>query len=149
MVPPIKEKLGEWYENFQDNDFVILFERMKQAFEIVSTFTGIYGVITKLFKILVEDICSNIRDEILEYLAEELFSDFIGYCHIGGLYLLNKEGNSFIHCRDFGNEDTNHYICKNYNWNIFKFTFSNHDYFLKNQNIKERCLKEINLKNNK
>ena len=102
-----------------------------------------------MFKILVEDLCSNIRDEILEHLAEEIFSDFIGYCHIGGLYLLNKEENSFIHCRDFGNEETNHYICKNYNWNIFKFSFSNHNYFLKNQNINERCLKEINFKKNK
>lgn len=149
MIPPIKEKLGEWYDKFQSNAFVIIFERLKQAFELISQFNGLSALVIKLFKILVEDLISNIKDEILEYLAEELFSDFIGYCHIGGLYLLNKEENSFIHCRDFGNEETNHYICKNYNWNIFKFSFNNHNYFLKNQNMNERCLKEINFKNNK
>ena len=149
MIPPINEKLGEWYEKFQSNAFVVLFERLKQSFELVSQFNGMSVLCRKMFNILIEDLISNQRDEILEYLAEENFSDFIGYCHIGGLYLLNKEENSFIHCRDFGNEETNHYICKNYNWNNFKFSFDNHNYFLKNQNIKERCIKEINFKNNK
>ena len=146
MIPPIKEQLGEWYEKIFNNDFVALFCTFLAAFDLVTDYVSMAGVFKKLFKKLIGDFLTNLRNAVLEYLAKQLFSDFIGYCHIGGLYILNKERNSFFHCVDFGNKDTNHYICKNYNWNVFSGTFHNHDYFFMDQNIRERCLKEINLK---
>ena len=144
-IPPINEKLYELYNKITNNDFMILFGRMKQIFELVRSYINMPLLIIKIFYIFLDDLKNNLKDKILDYLVEQATEPFIGYCHIGGLYILNKEENSFIHCKNFGNEETNHYICKNFNWNVKDFSFRNNEYFLKDQKINERCIKEVQL----
>ena len=124
---------------------MILFGRIKQIFELVRSYINMPLLIIKIFYIFLDDLKNNLKDKILDYLVEQVTEPFIGYCHIGGLYILNKEENSFIHCKNFGNEETNHYICKNFNWNVMDFSFRNNEYFLKDQKINERCIKEVQL----
>lgn len=67
-----------------------------------------------------------------------------GYCHIGGLYVLNKESNKFYHCKDFYNEEINSPFCKNWVIDFGKLNYivdlkSNNNYLTQNQNINERC----------
>ena len=61
----------------------------------------------------------------------------VGYCHIGGLYLLKD--NRFYHCSDFYNEDTGHPICRNLGLDKkISFDFKYHNYL----NVKDEILRK-------
>ena len=132
MIPFIKEKTLLEYLGIQKYDFII--KSLKTTFDIYCKSKGVIEPAVKnLFNTLMDDLKSNLQDEVTEYYYKNIFKkkEFEGYCHIGGLYILNKERNTIVHCRDFGNKETGHYICKNYDMNIFNYVMKNDNYFRK------------------
>ena len=82
-------------------------------------------------------------DEILTQIADQISSLIpFGYCHIGGLYVLNEEINKFYHCKDIYNENavTSPY-CKNRDLQYGKDGDIKEEnfYFTDKQNPMERC----------
>jgi hypothetical protein len=84
-------------------------------------------------------------DQILQtivarYISEKLPYD---YCHIGGLYVMNKKSDKFYHCKDFYNEDTNSPFCKNFeitlNIDSPNAFLTNHHYLTTDQVPRKRC----------
>ena len=147
MIPFIKEKTLLEYLGIQKYDFII--KSLKTTFDIYCKSKGVIEPAVKnLFNTLMDDLKSNLQDEVMEHYYKNIFKkkEFEGYCHIGGLYILNKERNTIVHCRDFGNKETGHYICKNYDMNIFNYVMKNDNYFLENHNIVKRCKKQISFK---
>ena len=74
-----------------------------------------------------------------------------GYCHIGGLYVINEENNKFYHCKDFYNQEIKSPYCKNLGLkvgilhNIQKY-FKNHHYLMIDQKPMERCQENKNMR---
>ena len=147
MIPAIKEKKLLDLLGLAKYEFIV--KSLTKTFEIYYKSKGNPDqMFINLYSTLVDDISSNIQDEIKENYFNNIFGkkEFEAYCHIGGLYILNKERNIIVHCRDFGNEETGHYICKNYDMTIFNYERKNDNYFLDNQNMVDRCKKQINFK---
>ena len=77
---------------------------------------------------------------VARYISEKLPYD---YCHIGGLYVMNKKSDKFYHCKDFYNEDTSSPFCKNFEITIkidYPNAFlTNHHYLTTEQVPRKRC----------
>ena len=89
---------------------------------------------------------------IFDFILDWLFY-FIphGYCHIGGLYVINWSSNKFYHCKDFYNTETNSPYCNNWeihfgNVDIIPSLFDNHHYLTRRQKPMERCQENAKMK---
>ena len=82
--------------------------------------------------------------QILETIVARYISEKLpyGYCHIGGLYLMNRKSDKFYHCKDFYNEDTSSPFCNNNEISLkleqIRF-LSNHHYLTTDQVPRKRC----------
>lgn len=96
------------------------------------------------FKPVINDKISLALDACLiigERIANEI-SDFIpyGYCHIGGLYVINEKVNKIYHCKDIYNQEITSPICKNKDTSYLTLdTTLNPVYFTGTQDPFERC----------
>ena len=148
---------------FEDNQVVKLiklFKDLKDSFGEVDKYIGIYEFLGLLgvslatanpipvLAFVCEKFCSDILNHLKSYIDNSIYQQHTmmtyGYCHIGGLYVLNKESNKFYHCKDFYNEEINSPFCKNWVIDFGKLNYivdlkSNNNYLTQNQNINERC----------
>ena len=160
ILPPIK-KIEEWDSVKTINaiiDFISfvkdLIEHIKSIVELFALAAVPYAEFPALFA---EKVASNFIDDIEGFLVEmkwemikkrifEILNNLYpsGYCHIGGLYVINEENNKFYHCKDFYNEEIKSPYCKNWGikfgmlHNIPKY-FKNHNYLTNKQRPMERC----------
>lgn len=167
IFPPIKP--------FEEHDIVLKTKLILSLIELVKTFIDSYTkkkevedilkipkeeydykFARRIAKNFLDDMWGQISDKILEFLKEQTIQKIIdgipfGYCHIGGLYVLNEEKNKFFHCKDFFNDNIMSPFCKN--WEV-KFGhlhdlpkyINNHNYFTNNQRLMERCQENKNLR---
>ena len=115
-------------------------------------------VVVECLKLIFIDV---IVPKAIKKLSEEVFSFFLkrifevafpfGYCHIGGLYMIDENRKTFNHCIDFFNKKTNHYLCDNfaelndnYDQMLPDMLLNNRQYFTEKQDIVEKCNKMIN-----
>ena len=72
-------------------------------------------ILMKIIRVFNDDnfisIFSSLFD-LMDKLIKKYESSF-HYCHIGGLYMINDKEKKIYQCKDFFNEDTNHFICRN------------------------------------
>ena len=160
IFPPIKK--------FEEHDIVIKIKLIKSISDLVILSISAYSHINELNAIMkipkekydyefarrisknyLDDNWDQIKDKILGFLDKYTIQKLInkipfGYCHIGGLYVLNDEKNKFYHCKDVFNENIISPLCKN--WEV-KFGhlhdlpryFNNHNYFTSRQRPMDRC----------
>jgi len=151
MIPP-RKKIEDW-------DSV---KRIQLVMKIISYIIDFLTILVpylppkKMAAVVIKKILSAV-DKIKEFFKNEIFElikNFItekliplypyGYCHIGGLYVLNEESNKFYHCKDIYNEDIKSTICKNWGIELLKVHhipkyLSNHHYLTMDQRPMERC----------
>ena len=116
IFPPIKK--------FEEHDIVIKIKLIKSIIDLVILSKSAYSHINELNAIMkipkenydyefarrisknyLDDNWDQIKDKILGFLDKYTIQKLInkipfGYCHIGGLYVLNDEKNKFYHCKD-------------------------------------------------
>ena len=116
IFPPIKK--------FEEHDIVIKIKLIKSIIDLVILSISAYSHINELNAIMkipkenydyefarrisknyLDDNWDQIKDKILGFLDKYTIQKLInkipfGYCHIGGLYVLNDEKNKFYHCKD-------------------------------------------------
>ena len=125
-----KEKEIKILQNLKKKFYTFLYERLNyENFLIYSN----------IVKILEKEFISKIDIKI-----------GFGYCHIGGLYVLNN--NKFYQCSDFYNEETGHPICNNEYKNIIKkngnleYILKNHGYLNIGEDLLSKCQKRKKFK---
>ena len=111
-------------------------------------------LLEKILEILlekIEDELENLKDELKKIIIDnilDLFSEVLahGYCHIGGLYILDNESQKFYHCKDFYNEEISSPFCRNWEIEFGKLhtiwipnMIKNHHYLTTEQIPRERC----------
>ena len=70
------------------------------------------------------------------------------YSHIGGLYMIDDDKRKIFNCEDFYNENTKHFICKNFGLNLLEFgnLLNNHGYMSLGQSLMSNCQKNKRMK---
>ena len=157
IVPPVK-KIEEWKS-------VKTVKRIMEVISFIIDFLSIVAAILpenlvavviakKVLAVLekIKDVYDVIVYALKKLIPEQLILNYpSGYCHIGGLYVLNEESNKFYHCKDFYNEDIRSPYCKNWGINILnlhkipKF-LNNHHYLTLQQRPMERCQESKNIR---
>ena len=158
MIPP-RKKIEDW-ESVKKIKFV-----MKVISFIIDVLTvivpylpakGIAVVVAKKILSLADKINTFFDSEIFQIIKhlinEKLIPNYpYGYCHIGGLYVLNEESNKFYHCKDIYNEDIKSPYCKSWGiafgkvHNIPQY-LNNHHYLTMNQRPMERCQEDKDIR---
>jgi hypothetical protein len=110
---------------------------------------GVAVVAIKKILSAVDKINDFFDNEVFELIKNLITEKLIplypsGYCHIGGLYVLNEESNKFYHCKDIYNEDIKSPYCKNWGIELLKVHnipkyIKNHHYLTMDQRPMERC----------
>ena len=155
MLPPIKK--------FEDNEVIKILKLFKDLKDVKGDADNaidiyqLFGLISEsvetgnwelaalfILKKFATDILSSFAGFIDDSIYERFRMITYGYCHIGGLYVINGDSNKFYHCKDFYNEEINSPYCKNWEidfgkLNHFEDFHKNNNYFTKKQSIKERC----------
>ena len=157
MMPPINKQ-----DDVEVNEMYKTIENIYNIFtlkDVPGTFTDMLGIIKlggfDLKNDFVKDFLKgNLKGDLIGVLFEIIdvfydkiatqFSNLIpyGYCHIGGLYVLNEDSNKFYHCKDVYNEEITSPYCKNRD-----IQYGHYDnlvkernfYFTDRQNPMERC----------
>ena len=162
MIPPIK-KIEEWdsvktIKHIKDIIFAIkdLVEAIQDFAEVIALSQlpiaefpiAVFKKVGEIFK---DNVIDNLKDTVFDAIMEKLVQKLIemypsGYCHIGGLYVLNEDSNKFYHCKDFYNEEIKSPYCKNWGMKLGKIHkipkyMDNHNYFSSDQEINQRCQK--------
>ena len=124
----ISKDIRNFYDNFKlskniGNKIGIFFELLFKIFSnlIQFTFYFVFGILLKL----------------------NIFPFPSGYCHIGGLYLLIDD--KFYQCNDFYNQQTNHPICDNWEFETIydlKNILDNHSYLRLGESLIGKCQKD-------
>ena len=116
MFPPIK--------NIKESDTIHLLNFLRHLSDLKSNFQNLITCVNLMEDAIIINgeflvmcvgmVVDYIKDLLFESLLEAL-SKIIpyGYCHIGGLYVINKDSNRFYHCKDIFNEDVDSPYCKN------------------------------------
>ena len=160
MIPPIK-KIEEWNS----------VKTIKGVMDFISSIKDLIGTIKDLVEFisllslnvaafplaLAKKVFSKLKDDIEGWLKDkifDLFNEYIikkltamypsGYCHIGGLYVINEENNKFYHCVNFYNKESKSPYCKNWGIQFGKLHdipkyLKNHNYLTNQQRPMERC----------
>jgi len=151
MIPP-RKKIEEW-ESVKMIKFVMDIISFVISLIVAAKpflpekLLAVAGVQKALY--ITEKIDSFFKSETLGYIKDLILDKIIakypyGYCHIGGLYVLNEESNKFYHCKDIYNQDIKSPYCQN--WGIkfgkvhkIKQYLNNHHYLTMHQRPMERC----------
>ena len=144
MFPPIK--------NIKESDIIHWLGFLRNIWDLKGSFQDLINFVKLaqtaspigLMKVCLELLWGYVKSLLFDAVLDGL-SKIIpyGYCHIGGLYVINEESNRFYHCKDIFNEEIDSPYCRNREAmarmlllpNILK----NNNYLTKSQKILERC----------
>ena len=158
MIPP-RKKIEDW-------DSVKRIKFVMQIFSYIIDFLtllvpylppkGVAVVAIKKILSAVDKINDFFDNEVFELIKNLITEKLIplypsGYCHIGGLYVLNEESNKFYHCKDIYNEDIKSPYCQNWGIKLLKVHhipkyINNHHYLTMDQRPMERCQESKNIR---
>ena len=150
MIPP-RKKISEW----------TVVKRIKLVMNYLAFLSALAGIQAEVAyeipAVVLEKDVIECMDEISEKIFDQIFDKITnkiieklkslypsGYCHIGGLYVINEESNKFYHCRDFYNNDNKSKYCSNWGITLGKVFeipkyLENHHYLTNKQRPMERC----------
>ena len=103
-----------------------------------ATLSTIREFFKSILEILIDIASLNLEEAKLKYHLNQ------GYTHIGGLYIIDNNLNKIYRCKDFYNDNTNHFVCKNKDITLdmlipFQVLLSNHGYTKINQDMLSGC----------
>ena len=167
ILPPIK-KIEDWESVKNIKAIIDFISSMKDMIDHIKTISElvvlINAPIAEFPVLLKEAVIKNFLEDLEGLIKEIKFKMILkrafdklntlypsGYCHIGGLYVINEENNKFYHCKDFYNQEIKSPYCKNWGLkvgmlhNIPKY-FKNHHYLTIDQKPMERCQENKNMR---
>ena len=106
MFPPIK--------NIKESDIIHWLGFLRNIWDLKGSFQDLINFVKLaqsaspigLMKMCLELLWGYVKSLLFDAVLDGL-SKIIpyGYCHIGGLYVINEESNRFYHCKDIFNEE--------------------------------------------
>lgn len=160
MYPPVKKQEDILYIKEIKNIKVLydFYSNISSIFERREFIRDLFFISKRIVRLedgifILNKINSEMKSMIISKLLEipeNIFTEIVnqisslisyGYCHIGGLYVLNEDINKFYHCRDNYNEDISSHYCKNRDFQYLNDHVIKEEnfYFTYKQNPIERC----------